>query len=326
VKKARLKCWICLQLACAAMLAYPACARAVSVDDITTVASRTSDDYVRAKLSDGSVKPEFYAFGEGGQLTGITDATIKKLSFIDVARTIAGPLAAQNYVPTRDAGATKLLILVYWGRTNTPQRSDDSLASQQLQDASAAAANIKHAADQQGVVTTSNLTPGGAMVCGHFAPQPTVADVGDQIDSDNAFTGAMALAAAENRARDQANALNAQLLGFDSEWNASASYVGTPREFRRQDLVNELETSRYFVVLMAYDFQMMWKQKKHKLLWETRVSIRQQHHEFDKELLAMAQHASPFFGRDSHGLVRREVPQGRVDIGDIKLVDSGSAR
>jgi len=326
VNKARLNCWICLQLACVAILASPTRARAVSTDEMTTVASRTSDDYVRAKLADGSLKPEFYAFGEGGQLTGVTDATIKRLGFIDVARTVAGPLASQNYLPTRDASATKLLILVYWGRTSTPQRSDDSLASQQLQDTSAAASNAKHANEQHAEVSTSNISPGSAMVCGHVDPTTAVTNVADQIESDNAFTGAMAMAAAENRARDQADILNAQLLGFDSEWNATSSYIGTPREFRRQDLVNELEASRYFVVLMAYDFQMMWKQKKHKLLWETRVSICQQHHEFDKELLAMAQHASPFFGRDSHGLVRREVPQGRVDIGDIKLVDSSPTR
>lgn len=31
-------------------------------DEIATVASLKSDDYVRAKLSDGTIKPEYYAF------------------------------------------------------------------------------------------------------------------------------------------------------------------------------------------------------------------------------------------------------------------------
>jgi len=38
------------------------------------------------------------------------------------------------------------------------------------------------------------------------------------------------------------------------------------------------------VVLMAYDFQLLWKEKKHKLLWETRFSIRQRHNDFDRQL------------------------------------------
>jgi hypothetical protein len=32
----------------------------------------------------------------------------------------------------------------------------------------------------------------------------------------------------------------------------------------------------------------------------------------------MAQYASKYFGQDSHGLVRRDVPLGRVDIGRME--------
>jgi hypothetical protein len=62
----------------------------------------------------------------------------------------------------------------------------------------------------------------------------------------------------------------------------------------------------------------MWKEKKHKLLWETRFSIRQRQHEFDKDLPAMAEYASKYFGQDSQGLVRESIPFGHVDIGDLK--------
>jgi hypothetical protein len=93
-------------------------------------------------------------------------------------------------------------------------------------------------------------------------------------------------------------------------------------EVRRDDMVAEIEENRYFVVLMAYDFQILWKQKKHKLLWETRFSIRQRHHNFDKDLPSMAQYASQYFGQDSHGLVHKEIPQGHVDIGEVKSLGS----
>ncbi len=91
----------------------------------------------------------------------------------------------------------------------------------------------------------------------------------------------------------------------------------------RDDLINEIEYSRYFVVLMAYDFQMTWKQKRHKLLWVTRFSIAQHKGNFSKQLAAWAFYASRYFwrgqprphpqapargqrrGRDAHARCRR---------------------
>jgi hypothetical protein len=85
---------------------------------------------------------------------------------------------------------------------------------------------------------------------------------------------------------------------------------------RRDDLIAEIEDNRYFVVLMAYDFQMLWKQKKNKLLWETRFSIRERGNDFGKILPAVAQYASQYFGQDSKGLVRQPLPEGHVEVGE----------
>jgi hypothetical protein len=123
---------------------------------------------------------------------------------------------------------------------------------------------------------------------------------------------------AENRIRDKDDALNAAMLGYDSWWSSTANYRDTPLDIFRKEMLEELETNRYFVVLMAYDFQLMWKEKKHKLLWETRFSVRQRGHNFDEDLPAMAESASKYFGQDSQGLVRTSVPFARVDIGDLK--------
>jgi hypothetical protein len=92
------------------------------------------------------------------------------------------------------------------------------------------------------------------------------------------------------------------------------------REYRRQDLLNELEHDRYYVVLMVYDFSRMWKQRKRDLLRETRFSIRQCGHDFDTELIAMAQDASKYFGEDSHGLACESLPEGRVELDEIKTL------
>src|SRR5580658_3552677 len=72
-------------------------------NDITAVSGRTSKDYVRARLNNGSYAPETYAFGKGGNYSGaMWDLSIDKLTFLEVAHMIAIPLASQNYLPSAD--------------------------------------------------------------------------------------------------------------------------------------------------------------------------------------------------------------------------------
>jgi hypothetical protein len=102
----------------AAGLVVPAAAEQAS-DKITAVAAKASPDYARVRRKDGTYAPKTYAFGEGGHVVGpMIDASIDPMKFLDVARTIAVPLAERNYVPSHDPQATKLLIMVYWGLTD----------------------------------------------------------------------------------------------------------------------------------------------------------------------------------------------------------------
>ena len=117
------------------------------------------------------------------------------------------------------------------------------------------------------------------------------------------------------------------MLGYDSWWNATFdAQNGTALEVRKQDMLNELEEDRYFVVLMAYDFQLLEKEKKHKLLWETRFSIRERNNQFDKQLASMASEASKFFGKDSRGLNHDPLPEGRVELGEIRDLGTVSGK
>ena len=258
--------------------------------EIAAVSSRVSEDYVRTKRADGSFEPETYAFGKGGFWSGdLRDKTIDEMNFLEVARTIAGPLERQGYLPTKDPETTKFLIMVYWGTTQAPEHANETNAFLNMRQARAD-------------IDRARLLGGSD----------------EMAAADAAFTAAFAALQAENARRDRANKLNAQMLGYDSWWDATARFKGTPFESRWQDLVNELEENRYFVVLMAYDFQMMWKEKKTKLVWETRFSISEHRNRFDQQLAAMAKEASKYFGQDSHGLVRKAVPEGKVEVGEPK--------
>ena len=128
----------------------------------------------------------------------------------------------------------------------------------------------------------------------------------------------------EGSAKDYADLRNAQLLGFDSQhvfdqgFDDHANMMANILRELHSDVVNEIQRDRYFVILRAFDFRTAWKQKKIKLLWETRFSLSEREHDFTRELPGMADYASKFFGQDTHGLMRSPVPEGRVDIGDVK--------
>lgn len=326
----RLNARLAVLIGLGACLSVPAPGRAAEEDEtVVVVSARVSDDYVHDKLPDGSFRIESYTFGQGGRWGGaVKDESVEKLGFMTVARTIAGPLAHQGYVPSSDANATKQLIMVYWGRTTTPGSFNGSVAAQLMQTAAAKAASIKSTNKQATIEANSMIVPPAvAMPCGKFDPDTTVDQVVGLIDSDNALSGALALAAAQNRSRDLMDAKNASLLGYDSWWAATNGFnKGTPFEHRRQDMIDELEHDRYFVILMAYDFQKMWKHRQHKLLWETRFSINERGVDFDKALPLMAMNVSKYFGEDSNGLVHGAMPMGHVEVGPVQSLGVVAAK
>jgi hypothetical protein len=258
-----LLCWLVCH---GAFLGIQSEASAEGSGDITAVSSRVSENYVRAKLPNGSFAPETYAFGKGGFWAGTQrDETIDTYHFIDVARTIAVPLARQNYLPANDPNKTKLVIMVYWGRTagtaESPNAIDPKSADEKLM----------------------------------------FRDQFDRLDFQNA-----------------------RLLGYDSEGVIGTDYGRglrlTALHDKTEDLTEEIEDDRYFVVLMAYDFQLLWKHKKHELLWETRFSIREHRNDFRLALPAMAKDASRYFGQDSKGLIRKRTPNTNIILGEPKVL------
>ncbi len=275
-----------LLTACGMALVEQQTARAADdITGVTAVCSRVSSDYVRARQADGSFRSEYYSFGKGGHWGGeISDDSIDRLHFEDVAQVVAAPLAAKNYLPATDPGATKLIIMLYWGTTAVPGPSSDSIAYGEL---SAAQANVS-------------------------GSDASMAEL----------SSALTMMAMYNEVRDRLDFKNAGMLGYDSEGVIGTDYGnnirGTAFGAKRQELIDEIEENRYFVVLMAYDFQLMWKQKKHKLLWETRFSINERHNQFDKALPVMARYASQYFGRPSKGLVRTQIPEGSVEVREVK--------
>ncbi len=280
------------------LAATPRASRAADgAEGVTAVSSRVSKDYVRQKLPDGSFEPEYYSFGKGGNWEGsISDSTIDNLGFTDIARVIASPLADKNYLPARDPNKTRLLIMVYWGTTTAPEP-----------------------------MTTTNAYINYQSALMEYNELMAAKDVSA---ADAVLSAGLQQLKVEDSRRGLIDYKNAMMLGYNSPDGEAliGTAFGNQMEFTalrhaRNDLIPEIETNRYFVVLLAYDFQLMWKQKKHKLLWETRFSINQPRNDFAKALPVMARTASAYFGQESHGLVRQPIPEGHVNVHEPTLIE-----
>ncbi len=282
--------------------------------EITAVCSRVSDDYIRTTLPSGTFESETYAFGEGGNWRGtMKDASIDNLKFIDIARTISQPLGEKNFIPAKDPAKTKLLIMVYWGTTAGSAEASDSMAYRSMGQSNGRLINA------QGALAAAQSAVKRGVQSDSAEAQREADAAGD------AFNSALMIAAMENRQRDRNNVRNAGMLGYDSTGTIGTDYgrnnALTAFRGRLQDLIEDIEENRYFVVLMAYDFQLMWKDKKPKLLWETRYSIRQHGNNFNEQLASMTESASRYFGHESHGLIRKPLRQESIKLDAIKILD-----
>lgn len=260
-----------------------------------SVSTTVSPGYTRTKLPDGSFKTETYAFGNGGCTPGfVRDESIDAIPFLAVAADLIDPLARRGYVSCKDPEQTQLLIMVHWGTT-------------------AGSADLGYRLDGSGrTASTPTAFPTGRMPAGFSAEDGSVPVLGST-QGLSSFDSMMI--DASNIQRGSLQRRNAQILGYSDKLddvNIMAQNMGVCDLYL--EITGELEDSRYFVVLVAYDFQKAWKQKQLHVLWTTRFSLRTRGNHFDQQLHVMAEHASKYFGRDSGGLVRSYLPAGTVTI------------
>lgn len=260
-----------------------------AIGDEIAVGARVFNGYTRTRLPDKSFQPETYTFAEGGRYDApIAGDPIDQVTFLDVAREMIGPLAKQGYVQSATPADTQLLIFVFWGTTRGTEDPYGDPYSDMLQSASADIGALqrdgtleqKWAADQRMASTVTML----------------------QMEQDM---------------KDKIDQRNAGILGFQTElWRAYTTFGTTAAA----DLLSELRSNRYFVVLKAYDFQLAWKEKRRKVLWEARFSIRERGVVFREQLPAMADFASNYFGKELNNLIRRPLPEVKIEYGRPEVI------
>ena len=297
-------------------LAAPVAAWAAEETVATALYARVGNGYQREKAKDGSFKPEYYALSNGGRIYGTTgDITVDRVNYPEVAEIAMRLLAQQNYHYAQKAEEATLLLVLQWGNTIAFNRSNYD------QNFAIAGAVLN---ELQNVFRISNIDPNSVRGGGDIKINATGGaspDLGNLGDAIARFEGAMIQVFADNQARDRINEHNARVLGYLDDLNDSNDirrWAGGGDRYN--DLIGDVEESRYYIVISAYDFPGLLKNGKQKLLWQTRVSVRTPGNRFDDSFIPMLKSASKYFGQDSGKLVRGEETKGTVELGELKFL------
>jgi hypothetical protein len=276
---------------------------------IISVHSQASSSYKRTLLPDGNIKPQTYVVGNGG-IAGLPAGAVDNVAFPTIVRLLAPKLVQQSYYPARKGMTADLLLVLSWGET-TPfndaplQNANANLSS---------AMNMRTAAEM-GVKESIGRGEEQRSSDGIQSVTRTVRDVAADAAESQLFQAQLF-----EQMRMQSNEGNARLLGYVQEINRRnnpSRFAGGGDYFN--ELMSDIETPRYYVIVQAYDFQTAVNEKRRKLLWTTRISIPVSGSDFNKCLPAMMADASEYFGRNSGRLVRR-YRTGVVRLGELQVV------
>jgi hypothetical protein len=283
----------------------------LSIRELTTVSSTVHNGYQREKLPDGSFKPITYVFGEGECVPGsVADRSLDRVKFGPLARSLSAPLAKLGYQPARDSHKIDQLLAVSWGRTIGWDSSGYG--------------------DAYGTLNTTFDTMKSAfpdslrMPPGNFGPgqsSPPTRGLGGTPGAANDMDNMMWRLSVQDDARNRTNLRNAQLLGYYETLRHTPTFFGNLVSTRREELLDDLEDDRYYVILVAYDFPTTLQNRKPKVLWITRFSLRARGNDFDQNINRMIGTAASYFGRSSDGLRREQIPEGYVKTGELKVLD-----
>lgn len=87
-----------------------------------------------------------------------------------------------------------------------------------------------------------------------------------------------------------------------------------------------LKEARYFVVVLAYDYQLLTKKGEKKLLWSTRYNVRSAGQSYQAAIKDMNLVAGDFFGKNFKKLTRkRSDDSSRVEMGEIEVIQEESS-
>ena len=261
--------------------------------NFVAVKAWASEEYLKERARDPSNRIQTYQFMEGRRYMGkSSDKGLQEMTFMDLVTDLAQHLAKQDFYPHSVMGEGDLLLVVNYGVTDFEEdmmeilgiTSEESVLGQDVSQVDVASAS---AADVTALLDVIDTIAG-------------VSSLNDGLNSGNSMTGE------EKRI----------MLGID-DIPDRPDHLSTNYEYEEM-----LKEARYFVVLLAYDYQLLTKTGEKKLLWTTRYNIRSAGQSYQAAVKDMNLVAGDYFGKNFKKLTRKRLDDdSRVEIGEIEVIE-----
>ena len=117
--------------------------------------------------------------------------------------------------------------------------------------------------------------------------------------------------------RNASDISNAKLLGFDKALQQKEGKID------KETLRSEIRDERYFMILMAYDWQKLLQDKEFIFLWSTRFIVNSIGTNFTDSYLALSRAAQGYFGSQLDTLTRSKTHfgEGEIKFGELEVID-----
>jgi len=262
--------------------------------------SEASETYNEKKESEDGATYETYVFIKGNFYAGdFKDRSLSTATFEEIVGTLAENMKARNYYPSASPKEGDLLIVVHYGTTSVEQDLEEIFLLDSTD---------PYAQGEGGI--------GGFYSDSSQGDTQEVAGFSEVYSDDFTDLADLNDFASDNVAQHQKSMKNNR-LGIGKALNRR--HINKTEEF---DLRVELEDERYFIILMAYDYEKLRTANERELLWTTRFSVPAIGTNFVDAYPALARAASAYYGTslEKYAKTSTHFGTGTVEIGTLETV------
>lgn len=251
-----------------------------------------------------------------------------QLMFRKQARVLTAAWASPEFEERRQTpdGPARMTYHFYEGKFHGGYTRDKSLANMSLQDI---ADTLARDMAEQNFHPADSVRGGDMVIVVHWgvtAVEESWADMFPDSDSDSetefdeeGFEVATVDAEPSDIAltAEPSVASNAQLTGINKALNKKGLL---PSE--REEIKSLLQEERYFIVLMAYDWQKMIAGEERELLWTCRFSLPSPGTNFNSAVPSLSRAAAPMMGTNLEDLAKTktQLGWGKGTVGDLEVI------
>lgn len=258
--------------------------------------SEASTTYNEVKENDGGAKYETYVFIRGNFYDGdFADKSLRTASFEEVVATLAENMKQRNYYPSSSPSEGDLMIVVHYGTTSVEPDLEELF-----------------------MLDSTDPYAQGETGLGGFYSEGSEEEPGfSEVYSDDFVDLADLSDFGSNNTAQHQQTMRNNRLGISKALNRKN--ITSNEEF---DLRVEMQDERYFIILMAYDYEKLRSKNERELLWTTRFSVPSIGTNFEDAYPALARAASAYYGTSLEKYAKTSTHFGTstVDIGTLETV------